>query len=458
MDNQLMEELVNTMLETGAFYSEVYYEDTTSKKYYYTNSKLDDIVVNTKIGVGFRIIDGDKYYYSSTNNLEEENLFQVARNLRSHLSGVGDKSVVLEEVKPVMDIKTPHNQKTTDSKIAYLESIDKMARDYSDKISQVEVFLVEYDANKKIANSTGVITNNVEVRTRLALLVYARKGEKLTSHFNRIDFKKGYEMLDDISLSTFVSETCQMAIEELDAKDFEGGEYPVVIGNGFGAVIIHEACGHGLEATSVSTGRSVFAGKLGEKVASDKVTLIDDGTLPKEWGSSIIDDEGEQAHKNILIENGYLKNYLVDYFHENKMNSLKNGCARRESYLYAPTSRMSNTYIAKGMDKIDDIIKSVSYGVYAKQIAHGTVITETGDFNFYTGGAYIIRDGRICERIKDVSLTGNCLEILSNIEMVSDDLKLEGGFCGSSSGMIFVTAGEPTIKVSKILIGGKNNG
>ncbi len=455
MDTVLMEKLVNIMLETGADYSEVYYEDTISKKYYYTNGKLDDIVVNTKIGAGLRILDGEKYYYSSTNNLVRENLLELAKTLGSHLLGVRNTSVVLEEVDTKLDIEIEHHKKTTKSKIEYLNSIDTMARSYSNKISQVEVYLIENDAFKRVANSTGVLTNNKEIRTRLALCVYAKEGDRLTSYYNRIDYQKGYEMLDDVSLSSFVFETCQMAIEELDAKYFEGGCYPVVIGNGFGAVIIHEACGHGLEATSVATNRSVFSNKLGQKVANDKVTLVDDGTIQKEWGSSIIDDEGEYAHKNILIEKGVLKGYLVDRFHEGKMRQTANGCGRRESYLYAPTSRMSNTYIAKGTDKKEDIIKSISYGVYVKQISHGTVVSETGDFNFFTGGAYIIRDGKICERIKDISLTGNCLEILSNIEMVSDDLKLEGGLCGSISGMIFVTAGEPTIKVSKILIGGK---
>lgn len=231
---------------------------------------------------------------------------------------------------------------------------------------------------------------------------------------------------------------------------------PVVLAPGFGAVIFHEACGHGLEATSVAPGLSIFSNKLGKKIASDKVTLIDDGTIQNGWGSISYDDEGNKGTKNILIENGVLKKYLVDYKNSFKMKHEITGSGRRESYLYAPTSRMTNTYLATGNDTFDDMIKSIDYGIYAKQLSGGSVITETGDFNFKTSVAYLIENGEIKNIIKPVSLIGNGASILKEVSMVSNDLKIDDGYCGSSSGFVPVTTGQPTIKIDKIIVGGSN--
>ena len=230
---------------------------------------------------------------------------------------------------------------------------------------------------------------------------------------------------------------------------------PVVIAPGFGAVIFHEACGHGLEATSVAPNLSIFSNQLGKKVGSDKVTLIDDGTIVGAWGSNIIDDEGGKTQRNILIENGILKNYLIDKYNSKKMKMSSNGCGRRESYEYSPTSRMSNTYLAPGSDTVENMIKSVDYGIYCKKLSGGQVNTTTGDFNFGVEAGYLIENGKITDRVKGLTLIGNGKDILNNVEMVGSDLEINDGYCGSKSGMVPVTCGQPTIKVSKMLVGGK---
>ena len=256
------------------------------------------------------------------------------------------------------------------------------------------------------------------------------------------------------SILRIIKHIAQTAIKKLDAKDFKGGEIPVILCPGFGAVIFHEACGHGLEATAVAPHLSVFSDDLGKEIASKKVTLIDDSTIKDSWGSFTIDDEGNIPSKNILIENGKLKTYLVDQFNSKKMNMNSNGCGRRENYRYSTTSRMSNTYLAPGNDKIEDMIKSVNYGVYCESMSGGSVNPSTGDFNFSVETARLIENGKLTDYLKGVALIGNSKDILKNVEMVSDDLKLETGFCGSKSGSIPVTIGQPTIKVSKILVGG----
>ena len=183
--------------------------------------------------------------------------------------------------------------------------------------------------------------------------------------------------------------------------------------------------------------------------------MIDDGTIPNAWGSNLIDDEGNRTKKNILIENGVLKNFLVDKIHEKTMNMTSNGCGRRESYQYAPTSRMSNTYLKPGTDKVEDMIKSIKLGVYCQRMSGGSVNPATGDFNFAVATARLIENGKLTKMIKGITLIGNSKDILKNVEMISSDLKLESGYCGSKSGSIYVTIGQPTIKVSKILVGGK---
>ena len=229
----------------------------------------------------------------------------------------------------------------------------------------------------------------------------------------------------------------------------------MAIENGFGGVIFHEACGHSLEATSVAVGASQFAGKLGQKIAGDKVTAIDDGTIPNGWGSINIDDEGTPAQRNVLIENGVLKSYMIDKLNGRRMGMASTGNARRQGYLYEPTSRMTNTYIDNGPDRNEDIIASIEYGLYAKEMGGGSVNPATGAFNFAVREGYIIRNGKICEPVRGASLIGTGSEILQNIDMVGQNLDRGQGMCGSSSGSIPTDVGQPLIRVSRITVGGR---
>ena len=233
------------------------------------------------------------------------------------------------------------------------------------------------------------------------------------------------------------------------------GVMPVAIDNGFGGVIFHEACGHSLEASSVAYNSSQFCGKLGQKIANEKVTAIDDGTIPNAWGSINIDDEGTPARKNVLIENGVLKSYMVDKFNGRRMGMESTGNARRQSYAYTTTSRMTNTYIAPGQDENKDIIASMEYGLYAKEMGGGSVNPVTGEFNFAVNEGYIVRNGEICEPVRGASLVGKGSEIIQNIDMVGKILDMGQGMCGSSSGSVPTNVGQPMIRVSQITVGGR---
>ena len=252
---------------------------------------------------------------------------------------------------------------------------------------------------------------------------------------NELYYKINYDEVID----TLVKE----GIDKLYADFCIGGEMPVIIENGFGGVIFHEACGHAMEATSVADGISVLSHDLNKKIASEVVNIVDDGTLKNEWGSTRLDDEGRETKRNVLIKDGVLKGFLIDEVNSRKMGMAPTGSSRRESYLYAPTSRMNNTYLEAGNSKFQDMIKDIKLGLYAKKMGGGCVSPETGDFNFACDLAYMIRDGKVCECVKSASLIGNCKDILQSVEMVGDNLELGQGMCGSVSGYVPVNVGMP---------------
>lgn len=241
----------------------------------------------------------------------------------------------------------------------------------------------------------------------------------------------------------------------LHAGYIDAGVMPVAIENGFGGVIFHEACGHSLEASGVALGQSQFCGKLGQQIANPKVTAIDDGTIPNAWGSVNIDDEGTPAQRKVLIDRGILKTYMVDKLNGRRMGMESTGSSRRQSYEYIPTSRMTNTYIAAGEDRDEDIIASIEYGLYAKDMGGGSVNPVTGQFNFSVREGYVIRNGKICEPVRGASLVGKGSEVLMNIDMVGKDVARAQGMCGASSGSIPTDVGQPLVRVSSITVGGR---
>lgn len=266
----------------------------------------------------------------------------------------------------------------------------------------------------------------------------------------------GFELFRDrIDPAAHARKAAKTAITMLHAPECPAGVMPVAIDNGFGGVIFHEACGHSLEATSVAFGMSEFCGKLGQQIAAPCVTAIDDGTLPNEWGSENVDDEGTPTTKLVLIENGVLKNYMVDRLNGKRMGMAPTGSARRESYAYAPTSRMRNTYIAAGTDSNEEIISSMGDGLYAAKMGGGSVNPATGEFNFAVQEGYLVKDGKIATPVRGASLIGKGAEVLMKIDRVGRDMQMAQGMCGSQSGSVPTNVGEPMIRVSAMTVGGR---
>ena len=329
------------------------------------------------------------------------------------------------------------------------------AKDYDKHISQVRVSLGDVKQNILIANSEGLFTTDERVRGRISIESVASDGNDMQTGRISPGASAGFEFFRNMDIEAQAREASKIAKTMLFASYAPSGKFPVVIDNRFGGVIFHEACGHGLEASSVAKGNSIFAGKMGQMIASPLVSAVDDGTLPNEWGSLTIDDEGHKTQRNLLIENGILKGYLVDKLNGRRMGIKSTGSGRRESYKYAPTSRMTNTFILNGKSSFDEIIKNTEYGIYAKNMGGGSVNPATGDFNFAVIEGYIIRNGEICEPVRGATLIGNGGEVLKKIDMVGNNLGFGQGMCGSSSGSIPTNVGEPTIRVSEITVGGR---
>ena len=456
MRKEELEEYLNLGMSTGADAVELYYEESKKNHYRYNDSKLDTVDSSFQKGLGIRIIKGEESFYTSTSILTKKNITICIQELLKNFPQELGKKVFLNDLedrrtKPIIS----HGEYPIEKKKQILSRIDEVARSVSPLVVQVSAGILEMDKEFIVANSSSKYVTGNSFLTRVMAAIYAEKDGRKEHEFTDFGRGMGYEFLEGWNLEKQIHKTANTAVEKLDAVDFKGGKMPVVIAPGFGAVIFHEACGHGLEATSVAPHLSVFSDDYGKMVATSKVTLIDDGTISGAWCSSPVDDEGRNTEKNILIEDGVLKTFLVDSFHSEQMHMDPNGCGRRESYRYAPTSRMSNTYLAIGKDKIEDMIQSIDYGVYCEKMSGGSVNPATGDFNFAVDTARLIENGKVKHLLKGITLIGNSKDILKNVEMVSDDLTLSAGFCGSKSGMIPVTIGQPTIKVSSILVGGK---
>ena len=329
------------------------------------------------------------------------------------------------------------------------------ARQYHEDISQVTASLLDVDHGILIANSDGLFTRDRQIRTRMTINAIASKNGENQSGSASPGRRMGLELFDLCPPKEIGQEAARQAVTMLHAGYIKAGRMPVAIENGFGGVIFHEACGHSLEASCVSIGQSQFSGKLGQRIANEKVTAVDDGTIPNAWGSINIDDEGTPARRKVLIENGILKSYMIDKLNGRRMGVEGNGSSRREGYRFETTSRMTNTFIENGPDSNDDIIRSIEYGLYAKKMGGGSVNPVTGSFNFAVNEGYIIRNGRICEPVRGASLIGKGSEILMDIDMVGQNLDTAQGMCGASSGSIPTDVGQPLIRVSSITVGGR---
>ncbi len=452
------EAVLLSAVSTGAEFAEIFMENNIKNSIGVINGKVERANSGIDYGCGIRIIDKDKVVYVYTNKPERENLIRLAKEGAQAVKGESSiKSLVLKDID-VSRLYVPEilPEKVKKSDIVNMLRLgSEAAYSYNSVITQTNFGYLDSKQNVLIANTEGLFAEDERVRTRISVSAVASEGnEKQTGYFGP-GALKGYEFYNNINIEDIAKEAARSAVTMLKAENCPSGKMPVIMDNGFGGVIFHEACGHGLEAAAISKRASVFTDKIGQKIASDKLTAIDDGTIPGSWGSINIDDEGIKSRRNILIENGILKNYMVDRYNGKLIGMEPTGSSRRESYKYVPVSRMTNTYIAPGTDKKEEIIADTEFGLYAKYMGGGSVNPASGDFNFAVSEAYIIRNGKICEPVRGATLIGNGAEVLHNIDRISDNIALAEGMCGASSGSVPVCVGQPMLRVQNITVGGR---
>ncbi|PKK99343.1 MAG: peptidase C69 [Tenericutes bacterium HGW-Tenericutes-2] len=455
LEKDILQRLLNEAMTTGADFAEIYLEDTKSSMIRVMNGDVTSIDRGNVFGAGIRLILGLDEVYGYTNQISEDAILTIIKNLRASFHSTPIQAKPLGAKKPFQYlIKKPMHKVPVKVKTDQLQELSKIMSAKDKRIVQAVAVLVENEQNVLIANSDGIYQDDIRTYTRLTLMSAAEENGLMQQAYESPGRHMGYELLDEIDFKTLADEVATSAITLLSAEEMTPQVMPVVLHNGFGGVIFHEACGHPLEATAVAKGLSPFANKLGERIGSDKVTAYDEGDLDGEWGSLNFDDEGMKTQKNLLIENGILKGYLIDYRNARKMKMDPTGSGRRQSYKFSPTSRMNSTYIAKGTDKFEDIIKDTKYGLFAKKLGGGTVVPATGEFNFAVQEGYMIEDGRITKPVRGAMLIGHGKDILFKIDRVSDNLSFGQGMCGSISGSIPVDVGQPSIRVSEMTVGG----
>ena len=458
LSREIAEKVLGRCLITGGDFAEIFEEDTIDNSISMLNGYIENSVGGRSYGIGIRIFKGLKSVYAYTNNNSLNSLLNVAEKAALALGDLKDDKAIVINKKEIITINPIIIMPSTveiNKKIGVMKVAYNAAKDYHNEISKVSVSYMDKEQNILIANTEGLYTEDKRVRTRLYINAIASANGENQTGGEGPGRHMGFETFNYIDPEYYGREAAKSAYTMLHAKNCPAGKMTVAIDNGFGGVIFHEACGHSLEATSVAKGNSVFTGKLGQQIASTKVTAIDDGTIPNAWGSLNIDDEGNPTRKNILIENGILKSYMIDKLNGRRMGMEATGSSRRQSYKFAPTSRMTNTYIANGDDSPEDIIKSISDGLYAKKMGGGSVNPVTGEFNFAVSEGYIVKNGVIQEPVRGASLIGKGSDVLMDIDMVGNNMSQGQGMCGSVSGSIPTNVGQPMIRVREITVGGR---
>ena len=449
---------IDHAVHLGADFVDLFVERTQVSDISTLSGEVQDIGSGIEFGIGVRLVYGTKVLYGFTNQTEAEELKRIVSDLTARDLRDPASTARAFDHRDAADVhgarRTLSRDPEAQSKVAWLLEADRTARATSNFVSQVRGSCVQREQAIEIFNSEGLHVRDTRHYTRLKLTAIAADGDVRATGTANEGALQGWELAETVGAEDTGAKAARQALVNLRAKPCPSGRMPVVIGNGFGGVIFHEACGHLLETTSVAKKASPFHNQLGNLIANPVVSAVDDGTLVREWGSINVDDEGMATERTQLIREGRLGGFLADRIGSKQIGHPRTGSGRRQSYAFAPASRMRNTFIEPGEDRIEDMIASIPLGIYAACMGGGSVVPGTGEFNFAVTEGYLIEGGKRRHPVQAATLIGTGLEVLQGISMVGNDVALAPGMCGSVSGWVPVTVGQPTIKVDEILVGG----
>jgi len=458
-DSSVLSRVLAKGRSTGAGFSEVFIEDKRSMGASLDDGLVEQVSSGRDSGAGIRVINGETTGFAYTADLSEAGLLAAAGAAAAAASSGdgGTHTVSLGTAKrhPVNTVRIAPQSVPKARKVELLMIANDAARGIDSSIVQVSAGYSDATRRILIANSDGVFATDEQVRTIFRVSAVANGDAGMQTGYDSLGHTIGFELFEEENIAELAERAARQAVTKLRARPAPSGALQVVIKCGSGGVLFHEACGHGLEADLVARGASVYANRVGDQVASPLVTLVDDGTMSREWGAIGIDDEGHESQRNVLIKDGVLTDYMWDHIRAGKEGRAPSGNGRRQSYEHLPMVRMTNTFVLNGNDEPDDIVRATEYGVYVAKLGGGQVNTASGDFVFGMTEAYLIENGQITEPLRESNLIGNGPQVLADIDMLGNDFAMGNpGMCGKDGQGVPVGDGQPTLRVKSLTIGG----
>ena len=459
VDDALVARVLHRALATGGDFAEIFAEDRRGSAVTLDDGRIEDLSSGRERGAGVRVVVGNTTGFAHTADLSEKGLLAAAEAASGAARGGGGDAHQVPLSRRQADSPSPADVLPASvakaDKVELVRKADAAARAAGGPVRQVSATYGDSRRQVLVANSEGLLATDDQVRVRFAVSVVASGDTGMQTGSESVGATMGFELFDDHDVAELARSAAGRALLKLQARPAPSGTMPVVIKRGSGGVLFHEACGHGLEADHIAKAVSVFAGRVGEQVASPMVTLVDDGTMSHQWGALAVDDEGHPTSRNVLIDNGVLTDYMWDWLRARKEGRPGPANGRRQSYQHLPMVRMTNTFLLNGGEEPDEIVRQTPYGIYVAQLGGGQVNTTTGDFVFGMTEAYLIEDGKLTSPIRDANLIGNGPQALLDIDVVGNDFAMgRPGTCGKQGQGVPVGMGQPTLRVRALTVGG----
>jgi TldD protein len=455
IDPDVAHRVLERALAYGGDFAEVFCEQRRGFTLSIDESRVERPQSGSERGAGIRVVDGDVTRFAHVDGLGEDDLIGAARGLASALHGNPTDALALRAAAPpeLQEVEVDPASVPAERKAEVLRELDERARSAGSEVAQASASYSEGRRRVTIFNSEGLEVGDDRTRVRLGVQVVARKNGTVETGFETLGEHRGFELLEG-DPARIADQAAHKAITLLGADPAPAGEMTVVVGKGFGGVLFHEMTGHGLEADAVQKGASVYANRMGERVAEPLLNAFDDGTMPHEWGTEGIDDEGTPSQKTAVITEGRLNSYLYDRLRARRDKTGSTGNGRRASFRDLPIPRMTNTYIEPGDAEPEAIISEVDKGFYAVSFGGGQVEPATGDFVFGVSEGYLIEGGKVTRPCRGATLIGNCLQALARIDAVGSDFEMKTGFCGKAGQTAPVGTGQGHVRIRGMTVGG----
>jgi TldD protein len=458
-DRGLLQATIARALRRGGDFAEVFVEDRDNLGLRLEDGRVEQTSGGREVGAAVGLRSGDHTYYAYSDSLDEAGMTAAADAVAAAVRA-GDGGSVVVDLGLVRSAPARHAVKVAPQTVAIARKAqlvragDEAARAVGGGVAQVIVGYGDTRQKVLIANSLGDLVYDDRTRTRFSVQVVARRGDVIQTGHETVGGSAGFELVDETTTCAVATAAAEKALIMLDSRPAPVGAMPVVMANGFGGTLFHEACGHGLEADAVAKGASIYADKVGEVVAAPIVSAFDDGALPNGWGSQAFDDEGVPTQKTQVIEAGRLTGYLYDRLRAREAGAAPTGNGRRQSFRHVPIPRMTTTYIAPGGATADEIIAATPRGFYAKSLAGGQVEPASGNFVFGVAEGYLIENGRLTSPLRGATLVGNGIDILMRIDMIAADFDVKTGVCGKDGQGVPVGTGQATLRIAEMTVGG----